>query len=246
MINLLGLGKTLLPVLVGGLGGVLKFIKSAWDGLTKEPAQAVAVMDALNDASSASDINRITEAFEDYKDRIRGETVKINKAACEEVEYFLEELNGLLQENQGILERYQIRTRYIERRIPRILSQVDGNLERQISRAVSLDNPACKKVLEMVPGTRKEEAMAAFFESVLKSALEQLCRDIRDMLGEVLEELEEELPRAVERSQTEMRQWNEEMGRMEQDSSREEAERIMEMAACVAAACDLAEEVMGG
>lgn len=243
--SLESLGMGLLPIVMGGLSGLSKFLKNIWNTLTTQPAKSIAALEAINRQSSVEDINKITAVFESYKEKVQGESRKIEQAVYEEVEYFMEELNQLLQENGEIMGKYRIRTNGIQRRISKIMSRLQGSIDHEVSRTVALDNPECKRILMMVPGERKERAMTAFFQEALKKALEKICEDIRDMLEEIFEELEEELPGAVDQSQREAELWKDELGKISADNDQQDKTRVIGEAENILAGCKVIEELMG-
>ena len=63
-------GMGLLSIVMGGLTGLSKFLGNIWKALTSQSAKNVGVLKSLNSQSSVSDINRITEIFESYKEKV--------------------------------------------------------------------------------------------------------------------------------------------------------------------------------
>lgn len=239
-------GKAVIPLVLGGIGGLPKMLKKIWENLTKEPAKAAALLNAVNDQSSAADVSRAAEVFGLYKDQVREEAETIEKAVEEEVEYFLKEITAMLQENGDALSRYQIRLSRIERKTRKILSKIEGRIEHEVSRMVSLDNPECKRILAMSSGSRKEEEMTKFFQNALEEALETVCDEIKEMLEEIFEELDEELPGAVERSREEAKRCSRELEQVDSENYVGKTENIMEEAAGIAASCDVVMGLMEG
>lgn len=233
-------GQTAIPFIIGGLSKIPEVLKTIWEGITAEPAQAAALLNAVTDQSTANEISQAAEVFEIYKEKVRKESKKIEKAVTEEVEYFLKEITLWLQENRDVLSRYQIRTSTIERRTLRILSKIEGCIDREISRQVSLDNPECKRILALPSGSRKEQEMTDFFQSSLKNALEKTCGELKEMLEEIFEELDEELPGAVERSREEAERCSRELQMADDGKNVEKTQQIMENAVVVMAECDVA------
>ena len=239
-------GKAVIPLVLGGIGGLPKMLKKIWENLTKEPAKAAALLNAVNDQSTAADVSRAAEVFGLYKDQVREEAETIEKAVEEEVEYFLKEITAMLQENGDALSRYQIRLSRIERKTRKILSKIEGRIEHEVSRRVSLDNPECKRILAMSSGSRKEEEMTKFFQNALEEALETVCDEIKEMLEEIFEELDEELPGAVERSREEAKRCSRELEQVDSENYVGKTENIMEEAAGIAASCDVVMGLMEG
>lgn len=239
-------GKAIIPVVLGGIGGLPKLLKKIWENLTEEPAKEAASLKAVNDQSPVADVSRAAEVFETYKDQVRKEAETIENAVEEEVEYFLKEITAMLQAKEDVLSRYQIRLPRIERKTRKILSKIKGRIDHEISRTVSLDNPECKRILAMSSGSRKEEKMKKFFQNALESALETVCDEIKEMLEEIFEELDEEIPGAVERSREEVKRYSRELEQVDSENYVRKTEKIMAEAAGIAAGCDVVTRLMEG
>jgi len=235
----IGGGIMSLPIVGGGLSLILPIAKGLWDMITKDTAGKMADLEPVGMTSSAEDIQNLMEVFENCKEQIHREAQKIEKAVCEEVEYYLEEVNSLLSENRELMVQYRIKARSVDQRLSGILSGVSREFQLEISRSMCLSNPECKRVLEMVQGTRREQAMAEFLEGVIKRALNQCVRSIREILDEIFEDIQEEILGAVEQVEREAETFSSELETIREDNYMEKTEELAEKAAGITAACDI-------
>ncbi len=237
----IGGGIMSLPVVGGGLSLLVGLAKGVWDMITKDTAKEMAELEPISIKSSAEDIQNLTEVFENCKEQVHREAQKMENAVCEEVEYYLEEVNNLLSENKTLMDHYHIRARSVDRRMREILSGVSREFELEISRSMCLSNPECKRVLEMVQGTRREQAMAEFLENMIKRVLDQCIRNIREILNEIFEEVQDETLGAVEQVERETESFARELDTMQEDNYIEKTEELTERAAGTIAGCDIIE-----
>lgn len=157
--------------------------------------------DSVNDNSSLDDIDRITNIFTDFKGQEHTKAVEIENAVAKEVDYYVEELHDMLDANADKVEKYNIHTKRIERQIDKIASKVNGTIDNELSKKVSLDNTECKEIVKMIPGSKKEDAMNTFLNKSVSSALESCCKEIRNSLEEIYEDVETEVLGAVDKIQ---------------------------------------------
>jgi len=184
-----------LPVPVGDiLKIVLKAVKTL-SYIFNKPAEEAGKTDQID---SIENIERITQIFADFKEKVHVKTVEIEKTVEGEVNYYVEELHAILDENADAVDKYGIRTRQIEREIDRISAGVKGTIDNELSKMVSLDNAECKEIVKMLPGAKKESAMSEFFSKSIKHALDVFCTEFHSDLDEIYEDVEVEIVGAVD------------------------------------------------
>lgn len=227
-------------------GGVIrKIIKAIWDTITQKPSKEIGEAKQQNRNSSVEDIDKIQLIFEDYRRQVHREASRIEEAVYDEVAYYIEELNSILSRERKLLDKYKIRTKQIEKAIERLLKNIDGNIDKMICRKVSLDNPECRNVLQMIPGAKKEQAMSVFLNKSLKEALNQYCVDFRQNLADLFEEVEEEIVQTVGRTGEEAERQYQVLETVNKDNYIEKNEMIGIEAAGIIAICDLIADKMG-
>lgn len=176
---------------------IIKVVKTIFD-IFKKPSKEAGSTDSINDNSSLDNIDRITEIFVDFKEQISSKATEIENSVEAEIRYYSEELHDILNEHSDMVDAYGIRFIRIEKQIDKLAAKVKGSIENEISKKVSLDNAQCREIVKMIPGAKKEQAMHTFLTNTVKSALEICCSDMRDILSDIYNEVEESVIGAVD------------------------------------------------
>lgn len=143
-------------------------------------------------------IEKVTEVFAEFKKQVHYKTEEIEKAIEQEVRVYLEEILDVLSDNQEITEKYGIKVKRIERKINRIIPQMLGIIDFELSKKISLDNNECRKIVKMIPGRKKEEALDEFLGKAFNESLDRCCENLQENLQELYEEVNEEILGTIE------------------------------------------------
>lgn len=242
-----GIIGTPFPPIGGGDGGtigkIIKAIKIIRD-IFKKPSEEAGKTDSVNDNSSLENIDRITQIFADFKDQVHTKALDVENAVSEEVNFYVEELHGILHENSNKVDKYGIRIKRIERQINKISLKVKGTIDNDISKKVSLDNAECKEIVKMIPGSKKEQAMSLFLNEAVKNALEVCCGEIRSSLEEIYEDVETEVVGVVESIQKQNELFQKSLNSIDKDNYEETATRQITDAYYLVDACNLIEQIL--
>ena len=152
---------------------------------------------------------------------------------------YLDELNILIQENDALMSKYHIKPRGIDRKLGKMLDAIGQDMDIAVSRSIAFNNPACREIIEMLPGTKKEEKAASFLQNTLCDALQTGCEDIKNILDDTFGDLNEEIPDAVEKVSAELKQANEELQKLSAEYSEENVKATTGNALQKISACDL-------
>lgn len=233
-------GSSLPPVGGGTIGRIIKVVKTLFS-IFKKPSKEAGETDS-ND--SLENIERITRIFADFKEQVHSRAVEVEKAVEDEVNYYVEELHGILTENDEKVVKYGIHIKRIERQIDRISSRVKGTIDNELSKKVSLDNSECKEIVKMIPGAKKEAAMGDFFAKAVNGALDVCCTEIHSSLDEIYDDVETEIVGVVELIQKQTEQLQESFASIDEDNYEETAKRQMIDAYFLTDACDIVFELL--
>lgn len=232
------------PPIGGGIGGtigkVVKVIKTLI-GIFKKPSEEAGKMDSKD---SLENIERITQIFADFKEQVHSRAVEIERAAESEVSYYAEELQDILSENSERVIKYGIHTRIIERQIKKISTRVRGTIDNELSKKVSLDNTECKEIVRMIPGAKKEAAMAAFFSKTVSNALDAYCVELHSSLNEIYDDVEAEIIGAVESIQMQAERLQESFSSIDETNYEETAKKQIVDAYYLNDVCELVLELL--
>lgn len=183
-------------IVIKVLKEVAKAILPFLFGSAKKASEA----DSTNN-SSLENIDNIMEIFSGIKDEVRKRSLQIEESVEKEVDAYLDEIRRILEENQDVVEKYGVKFDRIERRIDKIRSNLHGIIDREVSKAVSLDNSECRAIMKMIPGERKENALRSFLDSAVQNALSVYCSAIRKSLDEIFDDTNEEILGTIEVAQ---------------------------------------------
>lgn len=232
------------PPMGGGIGGtigkIIKVVKTLFS-IFKRPSEEVGKTDS-ND--SLENIERIMQIFSDFKEQVHSRAVEVEKAVADEVNYYVDELHDLLTENEEKVVKYGISIKRIERQIDSISSKVNGTIDNELSKKVSLDNFECKEIVKMIPGAKKESAMAGFFDKAVQGALDVCCSEIHSSIDEIYDNVEAEIVGAVEAIQKQTKQLQDSFASIDEDNYEETAKKQMIDAYYLINTCDLVLELL--
>ena len=234
------------PVSKEKLKKIVKIIKTVWDMLVNKSAKDASRVDSLDDNFSLDNIDRITGIFYDFKEQTQQRFSEIEKTIKEEVEFYLDEIKWILEENQEITEKYRIRIGRIQKRIDCILPHLEGVIEREISKKISLDNSECRNIMKMIPGQNKEIALQNFINSVVCNALDLCCVNMKENLEEIYEEVSDEIIGIVELVQRDSELQLEQLKKIHEDNCIEGKIKILSNAYYYISVCEFAEEILRG
>lgn len=143
------------------------------------------------DTCEISDLAEINSIFNEFILSIEPRVNKIEESIQDEMYYYLDELIEFLGDNNDRLKEKGIKITRIERKIEKIKRSINGNLNKEISKNISLDNHECKQIIKMIPGERKTNKMNEFFELILNKSIENLVIDIREVIDEIMYYIED-------------------------------------------------------
>lgn len=223
------------PVEGGGVfGKVIKAVKWLF-GLFKKPSKEVGESDS-ND--SLENIERITTIFIDFKEQVHAKAVEIEQAIQEEIGYYVEELHDILSYNDEKVLMYDIHINRISRQIDRISLRVEGVIDNELSKSISLDNFECREIMKMIPGSKKETAMEQFFQKAIYSALNTCCTEMQLSLDEIYEDVENEVVGAIETIKKQIKQLQDKFSLIDEDDYQEAAKKQITNAFYLNDVCD--------
>ncbi|EYE89099.1 hypothetical protein Q428_04640 [Fervidicella metallireducens AeB] len=221
---------------------IIKAIKILKD-IFKKPSEEAGKTDSVNDNSSLENIDRIIQIFSDFKDQVHAKALDIENTIDEEVNFYVEELHSILQDNSKKVDKYGISIKRIERQIDKISSKIKGTIDNEISKNISLDNAECRKIVNMIPGSKKEQAMNSFLNKSIKNALEVCCREFRVNIEEIYEDVETEVISAVESIQKQNELLQERFNSIDKDNYEETAKKQIINAYYLMDVCNLIEQI---
>ena len=156
----------------------------------------------------------------------------------------MEELHDILDANADKVDKYNIHIKRIERQIDKIASKINGTIDNELCKKVSLDNTECKEIVKMIPGSKKEEAMNTFLDQSVNSALESCCKEIRNSLEEIYEDVETEVLGAVDTIQKQNELLKESLASVDENNYEVTAKEQMVEAYYMIDVCDAVSQIL--
>lgn len=230
------------PVIGKEIAKLLKYIPAILKGISKFSKKASEEKPVTKD-STADGVERMVEILEEYRQEARKTASDIEDSVYKEVAYYMEELSQYLKDKGELLENYGIYSMRIDRQMQRILSGMKGFIDKEICREISLGNPKLKEIIKMLPGTQKEQRMEEFLEQCIREALNEYCRNLREVLSDIVKELEEDILHVVEKAQENAKMHGAELEEINAENYFEKSEQIVYAAGCTAECCAVLEEI---
>ena len=137
---------------------------------------------------------RINMILTEFSLKLENKADEIEKTAIKESKVYFEQL---IKELNNSKSDTGINVSRIERSMSRVEREIKGNLKTYISKRVSIDDSECLEILKLEAGYKKENEMKKFSEKILEQGLNNLVKDIKEVIKEqndiVTEVIEERL-----------------------------------------------------
>ena len=228
-----------------GIGGFVKAVITIFKNLRnifKNKSAAVGESEPVNDKTSIDDIDKISELLSAYRTSVNEVKSVIEAKLAEEVDYYLEGLLMILDDE--IVNKYNINIRWIKKDIDSITSNLKGLIDKEVSGRISFDSTDCMSILRMLPGAKKEKAMSEYSERVLHESLELCCENLKADLKEIYKDVEEEVNNAIKTIQNESSLNAEAFAEINADNYQEQAEKCLNDAHYLSDLSDLIIEII--
>ena len=168
---------------------LIKLWKKLWNFIKGIGHEAPVV----NERSTAQDIEETSAALDRMRQNIlagfRGSLDEIHAS----IDAFLSELTMRMESREAVLHKY----RYSQRAFNKIIREVRDGVgifwEERLLRYISLDNPACCRILNMPAGERRSAMLQAFIADVLNNTAEDYRRHLLSSMTLLREELSEDV-----------------------------------------------------
>lgn len=137
---------------------------------------------------------RINMILTEFSLKLENRADEIEKIVINESKIYFEQLISELNKSKSDTG---INVSRIERTMARVEREIKGNLKAYISKRISIDDSECLEILKLEAGYKKENKMKKFSEKILQQGLNNLVKDIKEVIKEqndiVTEVIEERL-----------------------------------------------------
>lgn len=227
------------------LSKIIKIVPSFIDAITNF-VKNTSSMKPVDGNSSIVDVDSMIEMLESYKEEVRGIASDIEKSVYEEVTYYTEELGRIFEDSSSVLKKYGISKKRIKKQITKLSLSMKGFIDNEVSKDVSLGNPELRNIIKMIPGIQKEEALKEFADGIIKEALDKYCKNVRETLSDIFDEVEEEVLDVIEKAGNDANRHCVQLESIDAENYSEKSEKLILDADCIIAGCNILEEGLKG
>lgn len=199
--------------------------KKIWDVITRSGDK----IPTVDNRTSAQDIERASVELDRMKKNILSNFHETLDEINASVDAFLSELTMRLESREEVLHKYRYSRREFNKVIREIRDGVGRFWEDRLSRYISLDNPACCRILKMPAGERRNEMLKAFIGTVLNDTAEDYRRHLLASMTVLYEELSEDVDEMIAQIDGLMKEY-EELSALQEGDNKEQYEAVLAQA----------------
>jgi hypothetical protein len=194
------------------------------------------------DTASVHDTKKINEILSSYSLGLQPQADLLEKNCINEVKLYFNEILTLLGETNE--KSLQTSIRKLKKALKDTEKQVQGKIKNHLAKRVSLDDSECLEILELPSGLEKERKMLNFAKKVFSESLNMLSEEIKEVVADEYEYLEEELQGKMEEIIAIAQKQHEEFKKIEElkNANEEEFEANKQKIEAAILACEFALE----
>lgn len=188
-----------IPVLIEVGKKIWDWVKSKFNKTADEVGQE----NPLTNESTIEDVSKINEIFNEFKLSVEKEAKPLIEKIKSEIEDYADELCFIVEQQNEVLVKANINLRSFRRQINKLKKNIDGKIENEISRVISLDNPECKTIVKMLPGEKKKKALKSLLIKAVDNGIEVVNEKVSDTIAEINDDFEILIGEAIEEKEKE-------------------------------------------
>ena len=142
---------------------------------------------------------RAQQALTDFRTDTQSRSEQLeNDIVKESREYLDEFLAELRRYNKIQYGRKRLNLNSLERENRKTEDMIHGFIVKRVSKRISLDDDECTNILKMDPGDEKKEALDAFYKKVLKEAISDLSKELRNSMEKQTDNVEDKIQQRID------------------------------------------------
>ena len=142
---------------------------------------------------------RAQQALTDFRTDTQSRSEQLeNDIVKESREYLDEFLAELRRYNKIQYGRKRLNLNSLERENSKTEDMIHGFIVKRVSKRISLDDDECTNILKMDPGDEKKEALDAFYKKVLKEAISDLSKELRNSMEKQTDNVEDKIQQRID------------------------------------------------
>ena len=199
--------------------------KKIWNVITRSGDK----IPTVDNRTSAQDIERASVELDRMKKNILSNFYEVLDEINASVDAFLSELTMRLESREDVLHKYRYSRREFNKVIREIRDGVGRFWEERLSRYISLDNPACCRILKMPAGERRNAMLKEFIGTVLNDTAEDYRRHLLASMTILHEELSEDVDEMIAQIDGLMKEYAE-LSALQEGDNKEQYEAVLAQA----------------
>lgn len=152
--------------------------------------------EAIDENSSAQEINDSAEILEKSRAVYRADGERIEREIQQRITRFFDDLVQQLENADELTADFD--TDGLRRQQRNLVREIRGSLTKPISIRLSMDDAECMQILSMNPGPAKKKRMERFCNQIFRDARTDLENNVEDILYRQTDELSTVLHKYVE------------------------------------------------
>ncbi|EYE89100.1 hypothetical protein Q428_04645 [Fervidicella metallireducens AeB] len=161
--------------------------------------------------------DRLNEILVSFSEGYFQQATSYENACIKIVEEYYDKLISII-EDVGVTNYNEANLKSLRNGKKRIAKSIIGAIKDPLAKRMSLDDSECLSILKMDSGLEKKQAMTNFTQKVIKEALNNLSKNVRETLKYQIEDIQDYLNNILEEQEKEIRLLKEHFDKLIRDN----------------------------
>lgn len=148
--------------------------------------------------------DRLNEILVSFSEGYFQQATSIENACIGRVESYYDDLISIIENTPGVVNN-KANLKALKYGKNRIAKSITGGIKDPLAKRMSIDDSECLSILKMDSGTEKKYAMTRFTQKVIREALNNLSRNVKETLNDQTNDILEYLNNISEEQEKEMK-----------------------------------------
>lgn len=168
--------------------------------------------------------DRLNEVLVSFSEGYLQQATSIENTCIRIVEDYYDKLMSIIEKAPEITYN-KANLKALKNSKNRISKSITGGIKEPLSRRMSIDDSECLSILKMDSGLEKKQAMTKFTQKVIKEALYNLSKNVRNALNNQIDDIQDYLNNISEEQEKEMIALKKHFDKMIGDSKLEQSDK---------------------
>lgn len=170
--------------------------------------------------------DRLNEILVSFSEGYFNQATTIENICISKVEEYYDKLISIIESAPGVTYN-NANLRALKNGKSRISKNISGGIKEPLAKRMSIDDSECLAILKMDAGNEKKQAMSRFSQQVIKEALNNLAKNVRNTLNDNTEDIQDYLSNISEEQEKEMQAFKDCFDKFEENSELEQIDKEM-------------------